>query len=137
MTNRERYVRVAAYCLVLDAGRILLCRISEEISGAAGKWTLPGGGINFGEHPRDAAIREVLEETGLKVRVTELVEIDSVVFDISHGVRIIYRAEIVGGEMCCEVEGSTDQCGWFTPAEALELPLVSLARIGIERAFGE
>ena len=129
-------VRVAGYCLIVQDGRILLCRISEEVTGAAGKWTLPGGGIDFGEHPQDAAVREVFEETGLRVRVTELVEIDSVVFGSSHGLRVIYRAEVVGGEMCCEVEGSTDECGWFTPEQALELPLVSLARLGIERAFG-
>ena len=130
-------VRVAGYCLIVQYGRILLCRISEEVAGAAGKWTLPGGGIDFGEHPQDAAVREVFEETGLRVRVTEFVDIDSVVFGSSHGLRVIYRAEVVGGEMCCEVEGSTDECGWFTPGEALQLPLVSLARLGIERAFGE
>ena len=130
-------IRVAGYCLIVQDGRILLCRISEEIAGAAGKWTLPGGGIDFGEHPQDAAVREVFEETGLRVRVLELVEIDSVVFGSSQGLRVIYRAEVVGGEMCCEVEGSTDECGWFTPEQALQLPLVSLARLGIERAFGD
>ena len=82
-------------------------------------------------------MREVYEETGLRVRVTELVDIDSVVFGSSQGLRVIYRAEVVGGEMCCEVEGSTDECGWFTPEKARELPLVSLARLGIERAFGD
>ena len=114
-----------------------MCRISASVAGAAGKWTLPGGGIDFGEHPRDAAVREVLEETGLRVRVTELVDIDSIVFEDAHGLRVIYRAEVVSGNMCCEVEGSTDQCGWFTPDEARELPLVSLARVGIEKAFAK
>jgi 8-oxo-dGTP diphosphatase len=129
-------IRVAGYCLIVKDGRILLCRISPAIEGAAGKWTLPGGGIDFGEHPKDAAIREVFEETGLRVRVTDLVDIDSVVFENAQGLRVMYRAEVIGGEMCCEVEGSTDQCGWFTPAKAKELPLVSLARVGIEKAFG-
>src|SRR5688500_8159078 len=102
--ERTPRARVAAYCIVLDAGRILLCRISEAVAGAAGKWTLPGGGIDFGEHPQAAAVREVFEETGLNVRVSELVEIDSVVFDASHGLRIIYRAEVVSGQMSCETE---------------------------------
>ncbi len=109
--------------------------MSRNRGQTTGKWTLPGGGIDFGEHPKDAAVREVFEETGLRVRVTELVEVDSVVYEHAHGLRVIYRAEVIGGEMCCEVEGSTDQCGWFTPLEALDLPLVSLARVGIERAF--
>jgi ADP-ribose pyrophosphatase YjhB (NUDIX family) len=131
----DRNVRVAAYCLVVRDERILLCRISEEVANAAGKWTLPGGGIEFGEHPKDAAVREVCEETGLRVRIGELVEVDSIVFENAHGLRVIYRAEVEGGEMCCEVEGSTDECGWFTKEEALALPLVSLARLGIERAY--
>jgi ADP-ribose pyrophosphatase YjhB (NUDIX family) len=129
-------IRVAGYCLIVNDGRILLCRISPAITGAAGKWTLPGGGIDFGEHPKDAAKREVLEETGLQVRITEFVDIDSVVFEDVQGLRVIYKAEVVAGEMCCEVDGSTDQCGWFTPDEASRLPLVSLARVGIEKAFG-
>ena len=108
----------------------------KRLQGLPASGRCQAGGIDFGEHPQDAAVREVFEETGLRVRVTELVEIDSVVFGSSQGLRVIYRAEVVGGEMCCEVEGSTDECGWFTPEQALELPLVSLARLGIERAFG-
>ena len=131
----DRPVRVAAYCLILRDEKILLCRISEEVTAAAGKWTLPGGGIDFGEHPRLAAKREVFEETGLHVDVGELLDIDSLLVGETHGLRVIYRAKIVGGEMCCEVDGSTDACGWFTKDEALRLPLVSLARLGIEKAF--
>jgi ADP-ribose pyrophosphatase YjhB (NUDIX family) len=131
----DRSVRVAAYCVIVRDERILLCRISEQVANAAGKWTLPGGGIDFGEHPRAAAEREVFEETGLRVRVGKIVDIDSVSFEHVHGLRVIYLGEVIGGEMCCEVEGSTDECGWFTREGALELPLVSLARLGIETAF--
>jgi ADP-ribose pyrophosphatase YjhB (NUDIX family) len=69
---------VAAYGLVLNDRRIVLCRISDELPEHSGKWTLPGGGIEFGEHPVDAMVREVREETGLVVRPTTLAGIDSV-----------------------------------------------------------
>ena len=42
-----------------------------------GHWTLPGGGIDFGEDPEDAVVREFIEETGLTVKVRKLAGIDS------------------------------------------------------------
>jgi 8-oxo-dGTP diphosphatase len=123
---------------LVDKGRILLCRLSPTIS-SRGEWTLPGGGIEFGEHPEDAVVREVLEETGLEVRLTGLAEIDSIVFNVTdgrmHAIRFIYRAQIKGGELTPEQDGTTDKCAWFTWNEARCLPLVTLAKLGIDLAF--
>jgi len=120
---------------------MLLCRISPQIAEWAGYWTLPGGGIEFGEHPADSAIREVKEETGLDVALVALAEIDSQVFDHgerqSHAIRFIFEAEILGGEVRAEQEGSTDLCAWFTRSETMDMPLVELAQTGINLTFGE
>ena len=64
---RPRRSRVSAYGLILDGDRILLCRLSKELPRWEGSWTLPGGGLEFGESPEAAMIREVEEETGLQV----------------------------------------------------------------------
>lgn len=134
----ERVLRVAAYGLMLQEQKILLCRLTPEYSDTRA-WTLPGGGLEFGEHPREAAIREVLEETGYCVEVDENPHIDSEVFrdfaPAMHILRLIYRARIVGGELRHETDGSTDRCEWFTYEETLGLPLVSLAELGIRIAF--
>lgn len=125
--------RVAAYALVREDGRLLMCRLTN------GRWTLPGGGLEFGERPEEGAVREVREETGFDVRLTGLVAVDSEAFDSPggrmHGIRIVYRAEIVGGELRAEVGGTTDQARFFAPEEARALPLVTLAEFGLRLAF--
>jgi 8-oxo-dGTP diphosphatase len=133
-------VRVSSYALLVDDGRMLLCRISDQVPNAAGRWTLPGGGLDFGEHPERAVVREVMEETGLEIKVSELAGIDSQLFELSnervHVLRILYRAEVVGGTLRDEADGTTDLARWHTPAEAHTIPLVEVARVGISTIFG-
>lgn len=60
----------AAGALVLDdAGRVLLARRARDPD--SGKWDIPGGFLEEGEHPLDALRRELLEETGLEVEPVE------------------------------------------------------------------
>ncbi|HEX7172815.1 MAG TPA: NUDIX domain-containing protein [Candidatus Limnocylindria bacterium] len=137
--------RVAAYALCVEDDAILLSRIAPGYTANAdGKWTLPGGGVEFGEHPRAAAVRELEEETGLVGEVVELAEVDSwasrfvnpedAIDTDFHGIRIIYRVRVVGGELRVEVGGSSDACAWVPRAELSGLPLVELARVGVRLA---
>jgi len=104
-----------------------------------GSWTLPGGGLDFGEDPADAMVREVMEETGLEVRPRGLAGIDSFCVEEEdrafHGIRIMYRTELVGGVLRNELDGSTDLCAWWTLEEAEQLPLVDLTEVGLKLAF--
>jgi ADP-ribose pyrophosphatase YjhB (NUDIX family) len=149
-----QYQRVAAYNVCIDeSSRLLLCRLSD-ITERPGWWTLPGGGIDFGEHPEEGALRELHEETGLVGKIVELLAVDSLRrtlraterdrlgFDVGtecdyHSVRIVYRTEVVGGDLRDETDESTDMAAWFTHDDSAALPLVELGRIGVELAFGE
>jgi ADP-ribose pyrophosphatase YjhB (NUDIX family) len=73
----RRVTRVAAYALCSRGDEILLSRIAPGATASSdGMWILPGGGVEFGEHPRDAALRELAEETGLAGEIVELAEVD-------------------------------------------------------------
>ena len=134
--------RISAHALVLDDGhRILLCRIAAHILDG-GQWTLPGGGLQFGETPEAGALREVKEESGLTVELDGLAGTFNAVVDRPaerggpmHWVSILYRAHPTGGELRDEVDDSTDTCGWFTETEARALPLVQLGVEGVDLAF--
>lgn len=105
----------------------------------AGYWTLPGGGLDFGEDPADAMVREVKEETGLIVRPRGLADIDSFSEENErrafHGIRIIYQTELIGGTLMDQLDGSTDLCAWWTFEEAQQLQLVDLVNVGLDLAF--
>jgi 8-oxo-dGTP diphosphatase len=135
---KPQRTRVAAYALIHGSNRILLCRISKELPKWEGCWTLPGGGLNFGESPEDAVVREVEEETGLHVRLGSIAKIDSI-YDTSdpedfHGIRIIYYADIVNGELRHETSGTTDYCDWHELHPTPDIKLVDLAEVGIRVA---
>lgn len=136
----DNVLRVSAYALLVEESKILLCRLSPHVS-ATQEWTLPGGGLDFGEHPRDAAVREVLEECGLHISVSADAIIDSETFPnpsrTLQAIRIIFRGQLLGGELTHETDGSTDRCAWFTCEDAQGLPLVSLAQLGLRLAFHE
>jgi 8-oxo-dGTP pyrophosphatase MutT (NUDIX family) len=81
-------------------------------------WTFPGGKIEPGESPEDAAVRESLEETGLQIRATGI--IGSRVHPRT-GVPIVYVAAVVVSEVSGQADGELAEVRWVSMAEAEEL----------------
>ena len=146
MSELPRIQRVAAYNVCIDdASRLLMCRLSN-ITERPGAWTLPGGGIDFGEHPEVGALRELQEETGYVGRILELLAVDSIRREVRaadgldadyHSVRIVYRTALIGGALRHETDESTDRAAWCTREELDNMPLVELGRVGVKLAFGD
>jgi len=136
VTSRLDVQRVAAYGLAVVGAEVLLTRLSS-ITSAPGSWTLPGGGIDPGEHPRDAVLRELYEETGLAGEVTHLLGVDSQtssravaddVVERYQAIRIVYRLHVDRDQplRLIDVGGSTDEARWISLAQADDEPLVPL-----------
>lgn len=120
--------RVAAYAVVRrttpdGADEILLSRVAPHIVSSE-TWTLPGGGLDHGEDPRAAVVREVYEETGLDVVVGEQCHVysahlpgvrrDGRLVD-AHALRIVYEgwvAKDAPAPRVVEVDGSTVDAAW-------------------------
>ena len=127
MASLPRRQRVAAYAVILreraGAVEILLSRLAPRVSRTE-MWTLPGGGVDHGEDPRAALLREIQEETGLDATVGETARVysahmpraarDGLLVD-AHAIRIVYDAWVptdAPAPRVVEVDGSTVEAAW-------------------------
>ena len=130
-------------------GEVLLTRISAR-GHHAGSWTLPGGGVDFAESPRDAVRREVREETGLDCEVGALLAVDDIALtgtapsgrhEDFHGVHLIFAATAPADAepRVTEVDGTTDQVAWVPIAdvESGRLPVLEVVRVALRAAPAE
>ncbi len=143
-----RLQRVAAYALVRRRDDVLLTRLSARAA-HPGLWTLPGGGVDHGEHPSVALAREVEEECGLPCEVGPLVGVHDTHFSGNapsgriedyHGVHLIFTATVGEGEpRVLEVDGTTDAVSWVPVAdiESGEVEVLDLVRHALDRPAPE
>jgi ADP-ribose pyrophosphatase YjhB (NUDIX family) len=119
--------KVVAGTIPEQDGRILLTR--RSINPGRGLWTYPGGFVDFGESVTDAAVRETLEETGLQVGLTGLLNVYSYP---GAPVIIVYTARVLGGTLTSCAEN--DRLEWVAPAE---IPWETLAFPSTREALRE
>ncbi len=133
-----RRQRVAVYGICRDQqGNILLTRAAPYLT-VAGRWFLPGGGINFGESPEDGLVREFSEETGLTVTIGPLLGVLSDTVELPdgtklHTVRICYEVASWQGSLRAEKSGSTDAVEWIPEKDLSDLLVMPY----VERALAQ
>jgi len=125
--------RPSAYGVVIHEGKVLLSPQFGE-----NRFDLPGGGMDLGESPEDAVIREVKEETGLDVANPRLLEGVSRFFTFAHtktsdhvqSIMLYYACDVVGGELSVEGFDEYEQeyakmAVWFPVSELDSIEIAS------------
>ena len=115
-----------------EDGSVLLSRRAGPPD--QGKWDLPGGFLEEGEHPVDAVVRELREETGLEIEPLELVAVEMDVYgdaeDAPATLNLYWTARLVSGDP--EAADDVSELRWFRPDElpgADELAFANVARV--------
>ena len=120
-------------------GHLLLVRLADGVD--KGRWTLPGGGVEWGEHPDAAVLRELEEETGItdiqSAQVTAIfshtyLRSEDRPYDSVHYIGIIYDLTLGHFELRDEHYGTTDHCRWFDEHQVRQLPLVPLGEFAVD-----
>tara|TARA_Y100001970_G_C13962570_1_gene713925 strand:- start:249 stop:716 length:468 start_codon:yes stop_codon:yes gene_type:complete len=92
--------RLAVLGVVFKSDEILL--VKRNIEPHYNQWSLPAGYVDYGESPEDAVKREIFEETNIKIKVLNLIDVKF--NEISKVTIICYKANYVSGEIMISEE---------------------------------
>ncbi len=135
--------RLAAYAITLSARGILATQFSEKTA-VPGLWGLPGGGIDPGESPSEAVVREVEEESGQDLEISHLLDVQTDhwigrsptgLIEDFHAVRIIFagRCTEPGDPVVNDTGGTTSAAIWVPLTRWASLSWSAGARALLER----
>jgi len=129
------YVGVGA--VIVQDGKVLL--VKRKYEPLAGQWSLPGGAVEVGETLEACLVREMLEETGLEIRVGPVIEVfDRITHDdegrvLYHFVLVDYLCWPTGGALTADSDVA--EVVLADPGELTTYHLTVKATSVIERAF--
>jgi 8-oxo-dGTP diphosphatase len=125
------YPKVGVACILLKGNKILMGK--RKSSHGAGAWAPPGGHLEFGEEPVNAVVREVLEETGLKVTSPKFAAMTNDIFkeESSHYITLYFVCRYESGEARVMEPNKCEKWEWFEwnrLPEPLFLPIINLQK---------
>ncbi len=125
---------VVGVAVVREDGRVLMVKSNRGFT--KGMWNIPGGFIEYGEHPEAAAVREIREEVGLDVSLGDLLGVWMERFESPYFMYgFMYDATTESVDVRLEPTEIADS-RWMAPAEAYEATENPFARAAFAKRFG-
>jgi 8-oxo-dGTP diphosphatase len=140
VTDRRKYPDrpyVGVGAVIVQDGKVLL--VKRKYEPLAGQWSLPGGAVEVGETLEACLIREMFEETGLRVSVGPVIEVfDRITHDengrvMYHFVLVDYLCWPTGGVLCASSDVA--DAVFADPRDLFQYDLTSKATSVVERAL--
>lgn len=109
-----------AAAIVIQGDKLLMIKSKDT-----GTWSVPSGGIEVGESPEKACVRETWEETGFHVQVKQLVHIKNSAIGDYDVTTHYYLCGVIGGQIAYhDPDDSIEEIGWKTVEELKNLQLL-------------
>lgn len=126
----------AAVSIINDKDEILLLKRADSF-----KWTMPGGTLEFGESLVECAIREVREESGLNVKVTEVIgtytdpniRVEYSDGEVRQEFTIVFSGQVTGGNLVLDEEST--EYRWVALDKLKELELADSQKTRLEEVI--
>jgi 8-oxo-dGTP diphosphatase len=129
------YIGVSAGAMIFnEKGELFLSKRSKNTKNERGHWETPGGSVEFGEKLEDAVKREIMEEYGVDIEITEqFPAADHIIPDENqHWVATTFLAKVKEGQTPVIMEpDKCDAIGWFS-LNALPKPLSIITLLDLE-----
>jgi 8-oxo-dGTP diphosphatase len=125
------YIGVGIGAVIINKdGKILLMKRGEKSQNEKGKWSVPGGALEFGETPQQCIVREVKEETNLIVKPIKQLEPFNhfISLEKQHWIALGFICKVIKGQLKNLEPNQTDDIRWFSIYEAQKLPLTLTAK---------
>ncbi|MDE1810653.1 MAG: NUDIX domain-containing protein [Candidatus Micrarchaeota archaeon] len=121
MAKKERKMLIWVGALIEDSdGRFLFLKRQKGASVGKGLWQLPGGKMEWGESPLETLEREIMEETGMKVKNPELAGAYTSLVPTKkadwHTLLVVYRFR--AGKQKVRISDEHDEFRWMNAREA-------------------
>jgi ADP-ribose pyrophosphatase YjhB (NUDIX family) len=130
-----KYPRVVVAVIVRNNNKLLL--VKEKLEDLKDHWIIPGGGVEFGERITDAAKREILEETGINIKVKGVMGYKEIIVTKYGYHTVLFFVDSESKDHPSSLEKKILDAKYFDRDEIRKLDLVDSARWFFESEFAD